>query len=116
MANVMYAGTEFESQDVLVEASLYETLYRLEEARLGLRRYTSSQIRDALDWLASRQDASSPRLAFQRTDFDRQVTGGYRATSGEYISTIPCWRSKRSAPTRPKKSCAMWPTVSSPPC
>ena len=85
MANVMYAGTEFGSQDVLVEASLYETLYRLEEAHHGLRPHKASQIRDAMDWLESRLDPRSRRLSFSRTDFDRQVTGGYRAASGEYV-------------------------------
>jgi hypothetical protein len=82
---MLYAGTEFDTRDVLVEESLHETLYRLQEAHYGLRPYTPGQIRGALDWLESRQDPHSTRLAFQRTDYDRQVTGGYRAASGEHV-------------------------------
>jgi hypothetical protein len=85
MANVMYSGTEFSSKDVLVETSLYETLYRLQEAYYGLRPCTLAQIRDALDWVESRRDPHSRRLVFQRTDYDRQVTGGYRTASGERV-------------------------------
>ena len=85
MANVLYAGTEFSSQDVLVETSLYETLYQLQEAHYGLRPHTPQQIRDALDWVESRQAPRSRRLVFERTDFDRQMTGGYRAASGEHV-------------------------------
>ena len=40
MANVMVDGMDFDSQDVLVEASLYKTLSRLEEAHLGLQAHT----------------------------------------------------------------------------
>ena len=86
MASVLYAGTEFGSQDVLVEPSLYETLYRLQEAHYGLRPYTPQQIRDALDWIESRQDPGARRLVFQRTDYDRQMTGGYRAPTGERVN------------------------------
>jgi hypothetical protein len=85
VATVMYAGTEFSSQDVLVESSLYETMYRLQEAHYGLRPHTPQQIRDALDWIESRQDPRARRLVFQQTDYDRQMTGGYRARSGEYV-------------------------------
>jgi hypothetical protein len=71
---------------VLVEASLYETLYRLQEAYYGLRPYTPGQIRNALDWIESRRKSDSSRLAFKRTDLDRERTGGYRKASGERVN------------------------------
>jgi hypothetical protein len=85
MANLMHDGQEFETQGVLVEESLYETFYRLQEAHYGLRSCTHQQIREALNWLEERQDPRSNRLAFERTDYDRRATGGYRASSGKYV-------------------------------
>jgi hypothetical protein len=47
----MYDGLGFSSEGILVEESLIETLFRLEEAHHGLRSYQNQQIRKALDWL-----------------------------------------------------------------
>ena len=85
MASISYTGKESASQEILVEESLYETLYRFQEARYELRPHAPRQVRDALDWIESRQDPRTQQLAFQRTDLDRQLTGGYRTESGEYV-------------------------------
>jgi hypothetical protein len=85
MANVMYEGAEFAVHGLLVTESLYETLYRLEEARVDLRPYTSAQVHEALDWLKGRLGSEETRLTMRRTDFDRQRTGGYRAPAGDYV-------------------------------
>lgn len=85
MANVMYETKAFDPDGVLVTDSLYETLYRLEEARAGLRATTADQVSDALGWLKARQNSERPGLRFDRTEFDREQTGGYRAASGDYV-------------------------------
>jgi len=86
MSSKMIDRTEFKSDAIFVEESLCETLYRLGEARHGLREYTDQQIREALDWVASTEKTrDSGRLVFERTSYDRQLTGGYRSETGEYI-------------------------------
>ena len=85
MANVMYEAKAFNAEGVLVTDSLYETLYRLEEARAGLRATTADQVSDALDWLKARRNSERPGLRFIRTNLDRERTGGYRAASGDYM-------------------------------
>ena len=51
MSAIMFDGLGFSSEGILVEESLIETLFRLEEAHYGLRSYQNQQIRKALDWL-----------------------------------------------------------------
>ena len=60
MANILYSGTDFPQRGILVEESLHETLYCLQEAHWGLRDHTDSEIVAAIDWLRTRW-SSPPR-------------------------------------------------------
>jgi hypothetical protein len=88
MANILYSDTDFSQQGILVEESLYETLYRLQEAHWGLRDYRDSELASAIDWLRTRMIQPSPQLQWRRTDYDLERTGGYRKPSGEYVRAI----------------------------
>lgn len=56
------------------------------EARYGLRDHADQEIREALDWMIKRErEHESGRLHFERTDYDRLLTGGYRSETGEYV-------------------------------
>jgi hypothetical protein len=86
MSSMMIDGSEFESDAVLVEESLFQTMLRLGKDRHGPREYKDPQIREALDWIISRQEtAESRRLVFQRTSYDRQLTGGFGLETWEYL-------------------------------
>jgi len=87
MANILYTGTDFPRQGLLVEESLYETLYRLQETHWGLRDHTDGELASAIDWLRTRMVKPSPQLGWRRTDYDRERTGGYRKPSGRYART-----------------------------
>ena len=88
MAYVLYSGEEFPQDSVLVEDSLYETLYRLEEAYWGLRDLGKREARKTFKWIQSRLDYDRDGI-FLRTGYDRQRTGGYRDTrSGEYVRVV----------------------------
>jgi hypothetical protein len=88
MANILYSDTDFPQQGILVEESLYETLYRLQEAHWGLRDHKDSEFASAINWLHTRMIHTSPRLQWHPTDYDRERTGGYRKPSGEYVVLI----------------------------
>jgi len=90
MSAIMFDGSGFSSEGVLVEESLFETLFRLEEAHYGLRGYQNPQIRKALDWLMPNGQIKIDitQMGKQKIDitaYDRRLTGGYRNPSGEYI-------------------------------
>jgi hypothetical protein len=87
VASILYSAEDFPRQPLLVEDSLYETLYRFQEARWGLRDHTEPELASGIDWLRSRLAQPSPRLQWHRTDCDRERTGHYRKPSGEFVPT-----------------------------
>lgn len=82
----LYSGDDLPQDGVLVEESLYETIYRLEEAHLGLRKLTKTETRKALAWIESRTDFSRDEI-LRRTDYDRREACGYRkAETGKWVT------------------------------
>jgi len=71
------------SERILVVESLAETLWRLEEVRLGFRLRVDAQVKEALKWVLSRQGLEgSYRNLFSPTENDVQ---GIRLLTGERI-------------------------------
>lgn len=85
MSAMMFDGLGFSSEGILIEESLIETLFRLEEAHYGLRSYQNQQIRKALDWLMPFLNIGNGQIKIDITAYDRRLTGGYRNSSGEYV-------------------------------
>lgn len=84
MSSYMIEGDEFSTSEICVRESVYETIIRLEEAKYGLRNTSDYQIMEAIDFLKSRWNWESP-YGFERTSFDRELTGGYKKESGERV-------------------------------
>ncbi len=84
-ASVLYSGKDFPGRSVLVRGSVYETIYRLEEAYWGLRTLTKTEARKTFAWLRSRIAAGTEDI-LRRTEYDRLATGGYRdKKTGKYV-------------------------------
>lgn len=87
MATVLFSGEDFPQESVLVRDSLYETIYRLEEAYWGLRGLSRREAKKTLKWIQSRIDCGREDVLV-RTEYDRERTGGYRdAETGKYVRT-----------------------------
>ncbi|MHC4200880.1 MAG: hypothetical protein ACYSU0_12885 [Planctomycetota bacterium] len=87
MPTVLYAGDDFPQRSVLVEDSLYETIYRLEEAYWGLRDLSKKEAKRTFKWIQSRIDYGREDVLV-RTEYDRLRTGGYRdRKTGKYVRT-----------------------------
>lgn len=72
-----------ETEQILTQASLAETLWRLEEIRRGFRPRSDAQVQEALQWVLSRQGLKgSYRNLFAPTKKDMQ---GIRLLTGERI-------------------------------
>jgi hypothetical protein len=85
MTLVTYTGDEFPQDSVLVKASLYETIYRLEEVYWGLRKMSKAEAKETFSWILSRIDYDRNGM-LMRTDHDRLRTGGYRdPETGTYV-------------------------------
>jgi len=70
------------SSRLLVPESLQETVYRLEEARLGFRKSSDSEVKEALDWVLGRQGLrGSYRNLFAPTEKD--MSEGLQRLTGE---------------------------------
>lgn len=88
MPTILYPGTDFPQDGVLVEESLYETIYRLEEAYWGLRSFARGEAKRTFKWIQSRIDYNRDDILL-RTEYDREQTGGYRdKKSGKFVRTI----------------------------
>jgi len=75
-----------EAENILVSDSLQETLWRLEEVRYGFRSKSDLNVREALDWILTRQGL--PRSycnLFMPTDQD--LHQGLRLLTGELIQS-----------------------------
>ena len=82
----LYTGDDFPQDKVLVEESMYETIYRLEEAHLGLRKLTKTEARKALAWIKSRIDYRRDGI-LGITDYDRRESSGYRKPeTGKWVT------------------------------
>jgi len=81
----LLSGDDFPHSKVLVKESLYETIYRLEEAHLGLRKLTAAEARKTLAWLKSRVDYSVDG-SLVVTDYDRRESSGYRKPDGKWVT------------------------------
>ena len=81
----LYSGDDFPQDKVLVRESLYETIYRLEEAHLGLRSLTKGEARKALAWVQSRVDYHRDGI-LEITDYDRRKSSGYRKPDGKWVT------------------------------
>lgn len=75
---------EFDTTSILVDTSVVETLYRLEEARFGLREVAKPAIYDALDFLYENMMDYGGHLIFSYTEYDEQKkTTAYIDESGK---------------------------------
>jgi len=79
MPTVLYAGDDFPQPSVLVEDSLYETIYRLEETYWGLRHLSKKEAKRTFKWIRSRIDYGREDVLV-RTEYDRLRTGEDRAS------------------------------------
>ena len=80
------SGDEFPQDAALVKESLYETIYRLEEAHLGLRKLTKTEARRTLAWVKSRIDYDRDGILLL-TDHDRRESSGYRREdNGKWVT------------------------------
>lgn len=71
---------------ILVPRSLQETLWRLEEARLGLRKTSATEAKEALQWVLKRQGLpGSYRRLFAPTP--QEISKGIRLPTGESIGS-----------------------------
>ena len=102
MALVMYPGDDFPQDSVLVEESLYETIYRLEEAYWGLRKLSEEEAKKTFTWIQSRINYDR-NGELMRTEYDRIRTGGYQNPETkeyiriQYLKSLtgePGWKSK----------------------
>jgi len=73
----MYEPEDFATDGVLVEESLRETLYRLDEAYWGLRPLSREEAKRTFEWLASRAHFDRDSL-FEPTEYDKQRLAGHR--------------------------------------
>jgi len=74
-----------ESERILVSESLAETLWRLEEVRLGFRPRSAGRVEEALDFVLSRQGLKGSYMRlFAPTERDLQ---GVRLPSGEKLES-----------------------------
>jgi len=72
------------AERILVSGSLQETLWRLEEARLGLRDTSATQTKEALQWILGRQGLpGSYRGLFAPTLKD--ISKGIKLPTGEFM-------------------------------
>lgn len=77
-------GASVEAEKILVSDSLQETLWRLEEVRYGFRDKSDRYVREALDWILTRQGLQKAyRNLFAPTDQD--LRQGLRLPTGELI-------------------------------
>jgi hypothetical protein len=75
-----------ENPKILVPQSLQETLWRLEEVRQGFRTKSAAQVKEALEWIASRQGLKDSYCSlFSPTPQD--LSQGVRLPTGEQIKT-----------------------------
>ncbi len=75
-----------EKERILVPESLQETLWRLEEVRQGFRTGSDAHVKEALDWVLSRQGLKgSYRGLFAPTDQD--CVQGVRLLTGECLGS-----------------------------
>ncbi|MEM2129797.1 MAG: hypothetical protein QXZ70_04280 [Candidatus Bathyarchaeia archaeon] len=71
-----------EDASLLVQESLQETVYRLEETRLGFRKSSSEETQKALNWILGKQGLKySYRGLFAPTEKD--MTEGFQTLTGE---------------------------------
>jgi hypothetical protein len=79
-------GRNMGLNELLVHESLQETLWRLEEARVGFRSKSDGNVQEALDWVLTRQglDGAYCNL-FSPTDLD--LNRGLRLLTGELITS-----------------------------
>jgi hypothetical protein len=76
---------------ILVSDSLQETLWRLEEVRRGFREKSDMHIKEALDWVLSRQGVKGSYCnLFLPTDQD--LTQGAQVLTGEHVKTSAATR------------------------
>lgn len=84
---MLYSGDDFPQDSVLVEDSLYETIYRLAEAYWGLRDLSREEAKETFEWIESRVDHDREDFLI-RTEYDRSQTGGYRdPETDKYVRT-----------------------------
>jgi len=75
-----------ENKKILVPESLQETLWRLEEVRQGFRAKSATQVKEALEWVGSRQGLKDSYCnLFSPTSQD--LLRGVRLPTGEQIKT-----------------------------
>jgi len=75
-----------ETERILVPESLQETLWRLEEVRQGFRTGSDAHVKEALDWVLSRQGLKgSYRGLFAPADHD--YVQGVRLLTGEFVGS-----------------------------
>ena len=76
-----------ETEKILVSGSLQETLWRLEEAHQGFRGKSAGDVREALEWVLSRQGLPGSYCSmFLPTSQD--VSQGVRLLTGERVSSV----------------------------
>jgi hypothetical protein len=81
---IMFESLYMEADKILVSDSLQETLWRLEEARYGFRKKSDDTVREALDWILTRQGLPKSYLnLFAPTDKD--FLQGLRLLTGELV-------------------------------
>ena len=75
-----------EDKNILVSDSLQETLWRLEEVRQGFRKKYDIHVKEALEWVQSRQGLKDSYCnLFSPTDQD--LTQGAQLLTGELVKT-----------------------------
>ena len=80
-----------ETEKILVSGSLQETLWRLEEVRQGFRRKSVADVREALEWVLSRQGLQGSYCSlFLPTSQD--LSQGVRLLTGERVSSSAATR------------------------
>ena len=84
MANLLCCEDDFAPGQLLIDESLYETGYRLEEYLWEVRPGTRSEASGAFQWLQTRVEGRGERIEWQRTQRDRELTGGYPLPDGGY--------------------------------
>ena len=80
-----------ETEKILVSESLQETLWRLEEVRQGFRSKSTADVREALEWVLSRQGLQGSYCnLFLPTSQD--LSQGVRLLTGERLSSSAATR------------------------
>jgi hypothetical protein len=71
--SVLYSPDDFKAKTVLVKESLYETIYRLEEAYWGLREFNVSDALRTFTWIRTRVRYGRDDV-LAKTEYDRSRT------------------------------------------